>query len=462
MIVIVILAILSAIVIFALNPTELFKKSRDSRRLADMNILYKAITFMESWNTNNFSIGTSTVIYLSLPDTSSTCSTYSLPTPPSGYSYSCVTTANLRNTDGTGWVPIDFSINDSNKYFSSLPIDPTNSVNYYYSYNPGGSFEINAFLESTDNITKYALNDGGDSMNAIEVGTDLQDMPQTFPHNWVKVPGNSLYGTSDFWVMQHEAKYSVDGHGASDVTADCRNNASYDTYDWNKACTYTANNMNNVVSSPLGSPIAAVTHTEAKAICVALGGHLITNQEWMTIARNIDQQDSNWTSNSKGTGYLFNGNSGDATRGYKAFADRYDADKGLNRNIRASHILSNGSIIYDFSGNVWEHVQKDSIDTLIQSPQPIVTNDGVYKASELTNLVSYGDFVADDFKPTDSSWDSDQGVGRIYHYDGAAPADRVMLRGGSFSNASTAGVCATDLVCSASGGLYAVGFRCAR
>ncbi|MFA5230436.1 MAG: prepilin-type N-terminal cleavage/methylation domain-containing protein [Candidatus Paceibacterota bacterium] len=48
MIVIVILAILSAIVIFALNPTELFKKSRDSRRLADMNILYKAITFMES------------------------------------------------------------------------------------------------------------------------------------------------------------------------------------------------------------------------------------------------------------------------------------------------------------------------------------------------------------------------------------------------------------------------------
>jgi len=48
MIVIAILAILSAIVIFALNPTELFKKSRDSRRLADMNILYKAITFMES------------------------------------------------------------------------------------------------------------------------------------------------------------------------------------------------------------------------------------------------------------------------------------------------------------------------------------------------------------------------------------------------------------------------------
>jgi len=29
----------------------------------------------------------------------------------------------------------------------------------------------------------------------------------------------------------------------------------------------------------MGSPIAAVTHNEAKAICTALGAHLITNQE---------------------------------------------------------------------------------------------------------------------------------------------------------------------------------------
>jgi len=29
----------------------------------------------------------------------------------------------------------------------------------------------------------------------------------------------------------------------------------------------------------MGSPIAGVSHTEAKAICTALGAHLITNQE---------------------------------------------------------------------------------------------------------------------------------------------------------------------------------------
>jgi len=79
--------------------------------------------------------------------------------------------------------------------------------------------------------------------------------------------------------MQYEAKYSIDGHSASDATTDCRNNAAYDTYDWNKTCTYTANKTTNVISSPLGSPIAGVNHNEAKAICTALGAHLITNQE---------------------------------------------------------------------------------------------------------------------------------------------------------------------------------------
>jgi len=456
MIVIAILAILSAIVIFALNPTELFKKSRDSRRLADMQIISSAISFMESWNVDGLDLGTSTVIYLSLPDTSSTCSSYSLPTPPSGFSYNCVSNTNLRNADSTGWIPIDFTITEGNKYFAALPIDPTNNINYYYSYNPGGSFEVNAFLESTDNINKYAFNDGGDSMNAIEYGTDLFDMPNTFPHNWIKVPGNSLYGTSDFWVMQYEAKYSIDGHGASDATTDCKADASYDTYDWNKACTYTASNTINVVSNPLGSPIAGVTHTEAKAICVALGGHLITNQEWMTIVRNIDQQPTNWTSGTKGTGYLFNGNSADTARGYNGS----DPDKGLNRNIRSSHRLSNSSVIYDLSGNVWEHVLVDINDTLLNT----LPNDGGatgWRYVELTNLTTDGDFASmDELKPTDPTWDADQGMGKVYT-NSAVQTNRVLLRGGYWNNTSTAGVLAAFLNLGAGSDLH-IGFRCAR
>ena len=226
MIVIAILAILAAIVIFALNPTELFKKNRDSRRMADLQTLNKGISFMTSWNTTGITLGTSTFVYLSLPDSSPTCSSYSLATLPTGYSYACVTSTTINNVDSTGWVPVNFAVAAGNNYLSKLPVDPTNDTNYYYSYNPGGSFELNAFFESNSYITKYGSSDGGDSMNALELGTNLFDMPQAFPHNWIKVPGNATYSTNDFWVMQYEAKYSIDGKTGSDATTDCKNDVS--------------------------------------------------------------------------------------------------------------------------------------------------------------------------------------------------------------------------------------------
>jgi type II secretory pathway pseudopilin PulG len=48
MIVIAILAILSAIVLFTLNPSRLFDNFRDTRRVNDITTINKAIIFMES------------------------------------------------------------------------------------------------------------------------------------------------------------------------------------------------------------------------------------------------------------------------------------------------------------------------------------------------------------------------------------------------------------------------------
>jgi prepilin-type N-terminal cleavage/methylation domain-containing protein len=48
MIVIAILVILSAIVIFALNPGRLFDNFRDTRRVSDINTINKAINFIET------------------------------------------------------------------------------------------------------------------------------------------------------------------------------------------------------------------------------------------------------------------------------------------------------------------------------------------------------------------------------------------------------------------------------
>ena len=168
MIVIAILAILSAIVIFALNPSRLFDNFRDTRRVSDINTLSKAINFIETWNTNGISYGSTTTVYISLPDTSSTCSTYSLPTLPTGYTYSCKTTANYRKVDGTGWIPIDFSINTNNSYLSVLPIDPVNDTTYFYTYYSGGSYEVTALLK---NPNTNSINDDDSLTGAFTMGS---------------------------------------------------------------------------------------------------------------------------------------------------------------------------------------------------------------------------------------------------------------------------------------------------
>ncbi len=78
LIVIGILAVLASVTFIAINPAEQLKKTRDSRRLADLKSLDKAVSIYESQAMNSVT-GSSTKIYLSLPDTSSTCASYSLP-----------------------------------------------------------------------------------------------------------------------------------------------------------------------------------------------------------------------------------------------------------------------------------------------------------------------------------------------------------------------------------------------
>jgi len=48
MIVIAILAILSAVIIFVLNPAKLFDSAKDTHRMTDIVTIHKAIVFMET------------------------------------------------------------------------------------------------------------------------------------------------------------------------------------------------------------------------------------------------------------------------------------------------------------------------------------------------------------------------------------------------------------------------------
>jgi phosphatidylserine/phosphatidylglycerophosphate/cardiolipin synthase-like enzyme len=113
------------------------------------------------------------------------------------------------------------------------------------------------------------------------------------------------------------------------------------------------------------------TEPDAIEACESIGGHLITNDEWMTLARNIEMVPENWSSGVIGSGYIYSGhNDRDPARALEASIDDTDSYYGTNNttgNQRRTLTLTNGQIIWDLPGNVWEWTD-DIIDLSINRP----------------------------------------------------------------------------------------------
>ena len=155
LVVIAVIAILAAVVILIINPAELLKRGRDTTRLSDMDNLQKAIS-------------------TALADASSPAATlcYNIASPTVANCLGLSTDANPRKNDGTGWIKVNFST-QAVVTISTLPLDPTNSATYHYSYvSDGTNFELNAVLESAQYTGKMST-DGGDNVNIYEVGSKL-------------------------------------------------------------------------------------------------------------------------------------------------------------------------------------------------------------------------------------------------------------------------------------------------
>ena len=181
LIVIGILAVLVAAVVVVLNPAQLLAQARDSKRQQDLSALNQALNTVYALD-QTISFGTSSIVYTSLPDSSSTCGSWGLPTLPSGWSYHCSPTTTLQQTNGTGWIPVNFNTTGAVS-LASLPLDPqnTSSTGLYYTYVTGGSYELTAAFEST----KYkmggdgdkASTDGGSYPDLYEQGSNLSLQP---------------------------------------------------------------------------------------------------------------------------------------------------------------------------------------------------------------------------------------------------------------------------------------------
>ena len=159
LVVVAIIAILALIVLLALNPVEMARRSRDSRRLSDLGTLRSAID-------------------LALADGETL--------PGSATAPVLVT---LSSTISTRQFPGGTDTMDISKYLSVVPQDPYNGSNnpqtitdgytcttgtavrpVYTFWSNGDTYELNAYLESTENCNAV-VSDGGNSSALYEIGT---------------------------------------------------------------------------------------------------------------------------------------------------------------------------------------------------------------------------------------------------------------------------------------------------
>lgn len=278
---------------------------------------------------------------------------------------------------------------------------------------------------TSSNIGTLRYNNGGLQVCRAEGWSYLQS--EQCPTGYIRVPGSSLYGTRDFCVMKYEAKT-----GSSTVAA---------------------------TTQAAGTPTVNISQTNSITACSLNGAGygLINNREWMTIARNIEAQSVNWTGGAVGSGGLWRGHSDSSPANALAASadnDPYNGTGNVSPSIeRRTHTLSNGEVIWDLSGNVWEWTS----DTIQGQDKPNNSSGNLWQ--EWTAISNYGTLSYDLTRPSNPAWNSTQNMGQYYAGTVTGTTTFAFLRGGGWSGTTVTGVFRLDLdITPSATGTF--GFRC--
>jgi hypothetical protein len=345
-----------------------------------------------------------------------------------------------------------------------VPLEPEKTISSQ------GRFYLDLGIVDEDRFSISLLLDDGSYLNFENVtNVNRSPSPSDCPVGYIPVPGNHLYGTvgskGGFCVMKYEAKVDEDGDGIGDVNATCQN-SNFGTWNNNGAsCSYTLNNR-VIVSSAVGYPLATISLLESITACESINSNLITNDEWMTIARNIERVSSNWSSNIIGTGYIYSGHSDNLPPA--ALASNINDNNGYyltgqtTGNQKRTLILNNGEIIWDFAGNVFEN--SEDMNSFYLSTY--------YDNFADWTEIEYSDFYKFSFEDLglkgykgnfllNSDYNSDAGVGRTRGVRHNNPyRDTALIRSGYWNGTSGAGILSLDVGDNPTGRFSTVGFRC--
>ena len=286
------------------------------------------------------------------------------------------------------------------------------------------------------------INRNGDVVSGdLNITNDLIIGKQTITglcrDGWIRVPGNASLGTVDFCVMKYEAK-ARDGIAQS---------IAHET------------------------PWVSITQTSAIEECKEIGAHLCSTQEVQTINRDIASVAGNWKDDTMGT-CLYGGHvdnnpasalqanesddypyTGTGDSSSDTFECPFDNSVGASdgKEQRRTFTLSNGEVIWDWSGNVWEWM----INTCTAG-----SGTGAWDgdaAWEEWSSSEFDDYERDIMGPSNGLWNANNGTGGYY---GCTSGGNAFLRGGYWDAGVYAGVSALYLDSAPSSSTTSVGFRC--
>jgi general secretion pathway protein G len=286
----------------------------------------------------------------------------------------------------------------------------------YSSNTTGTTF---ALTNTNSNGTAYGINDTSSPVALAQ--------PTSCPTGFIPVPGSATYGQAGFCVM----KYAASQVGSTTTP----------------------------ISQASGTPWVNISQTTAIAnspnVAGCTGCHLITEAEYMTIAQNVLSVASNWSGASVGSGYIPRGNSNSS-----AAMDGTTDLTGVNKRTLT---LTNGQIIWDLAGNVWEWTSGVTNGTTAQEPGK--SGNG-WSWLEWTQITANGSLAINPSPAGTglsgaSTWNSNNDVGQIYSNSDDTGLYG-FIRGGNWSYGGNAGVLALNLSIGPSSAGSPVGFRVSR
>ncbi len=239
--------------------------------------------------------------------------------------------------------------------------------------------------------------------------SSLYDPPSTCGPWYIPVPWNAEFNQKWFCVAKYEMTYEN-----WSWTPDSTDGSS----SWNS---YAYNSI-EYISPKKDYPITWLSQSGAIDACNNIWKwyHLITDNEWLTIARDVEFEDANWSNGLSWDGYIFAWNTNDVswtigcsdwtwprTKATLPWDDKpWLTFERSTCDEKRQLVLSNGEVIWDFAWNVAEHVNKSNIIDWTWYSSWATSASSCSPSSEtwVERTTCW------DMHPSDSTWDSSFGI----------------------------------------------------